>query len=251
MKLGTLIKGIIIYIIFILGLAILSEWMCNDVVPAYSVNVIETNLDSYLESIKQEIKNQYINKATPKMKEYFSTFATPKNVPKNPDLYNIPEGFPGNPVTLAGMKLAQAIKPTEQFVSYTDNYDYSDKDFKGVQEEDEIVKQVSQKLAKNNYFALQNISGTQYTLGHDYSRIDQFKRTEDKSQPLYTELHKNFKVEDKTANWELPQTGMILPKKDVLNVDYKYDYKYSLPEKLTVQPVGNPYNVPFAYIRKY
>jgi hypothetical protein len=70
MKLEIIFKGIIIYLVFIVGLAIFSEWLCsvnvyNKPVHAssnYDNHEVSQKLDYMLDSIKNDIKEQYMMK---------------------------------------------------------------------------------------------------------------------------------------------------------------------------------------------
>src|SRR6188508_660369 len=65
-NLGAVIRGIVIYIIFITGLAIISEWVCASKKKSHfcpgKPNADDRKLDEYLHKIKEEIKSTYINK---------------------------------------------------------------------------------------------------------------------------------------------------------------------------------------------
>lgn len=56
---STLIKGVIIYLLFIVGIAIISEWITS--------KKVLSPMDEMFEEIKNEIKQEYINKFSKRM----------------------------------------------------------------------------------------------------------------------------------------------------------------------------------------
>lgn len=64
-----IIHGIILYVIFIIGIAIISEWLCS--MHATHKSSRYYHLDSILESIKKDIKEEYLKKLHNKT-EHFS-----------------------------------------------------------------------------------------------------------------------------------------------------------------------------------
>lgn len=72
---NLIIHGIILYVIFIIGIAIISEWLCSNHTSRkrhVDKNILtESHLNSILESIKEDIRKEYLNKLHNKT-EHFS-----------------------------------------------------------------------------------------------------------------------------------------------------------------------------------
>lgn len=62
-KLSVLIKGIILYVIFVIGISIVMEWVSPK-------TQLDNQIELFLQSIKEDIKNQFLEQS----KEHFESF---------------------------------------------------------------------------------------------------------------------------------------------------------------------------------
>jgi hypothetical protein len=227
-NIGAVIRGIVIYIIFITGLAIISEWVCASKKKSHfcpgKPDAEDKKLDEYLHRIKQEIKSTYINKL---MNNYPASASAPPSLMKT------------GPIR-------------EHFVSYNDvyddTYDYPTSEVEPVPEEkrlvDAAIRKLNRRVPSENNLA-------EHTLGKMYSKISSYKPGVDDT--IYKDLYKQYVPDDKNVSWNVQQIGMKMPTKEKQTIDYKYDFTQNQgylekPQK----PVG--YDVTtgrFAYINKF
>ena len=221
-NLGAVIRGIVIYIIFITGLAIISEWVCASKKKSHfcpgKPNADDRKLDEYLHKIKEEIKSTYINKIM-------------NNYPA-PALDNRREHF----VTYNDM--------------YDDTYDYNTSEIRPLPEEKRLVDAAIRKLNRRVPTSPQDHL-PEYTLGKMYGKITSHKPAFD--QVLYKDLYKQYAEDDKTVNWNVQQMGMKMPEREKITIDDKYDFTMNQGylEK-TQKPVGYDLTMGrFAYVNKF
>lgn len=204
-KTKIIIQYIIIYILFILGISIVSEWLISKFnYKSRNETYIENYLDNYLDKIKTDLKKEYFFK----IKEYMGN-NTSYNRNKKENFQNF---SPGN----------------------YDNYFHSNMAIG--EAENDIMNKVNDKLNQDNGLtnSLDQHSMGRKTLGQMYSKVDGW--TPEDYPLTHSNLYKKYKKVPREINWQEP-ARLVIPPKDIYNIDYKYEFE---PSKISSQP----YNIP-------
>lgn len=197
MNIKNILVYVIIYVLFILGISILSEWMCCKLrkTPRLSSGYIsslkyhEQKLDNILEQFKHELKNEYFFK----FKQYMNSMnSMNSNIDTHKEHY-------------------QNLIP-----SHYDNYDTYH-----TSNEDEIMQQVNKKLQQGNHIPLDLHASGRQTLGQSYSKVDGW--IPEKYPHTQANLYKKYKQIPREINWQDP-AHLVIPPKDSYNIDMKYKF---------------------------
>lgn len=197
-KLSILLKGIVLYVIFVIGMSIVLEYLSG------SKSQLDIKIDEILDTIKNEIKENFIKKA----KEHFEDVTMKGN--------DILLGNPRRPLGMGYMSEYQ----NNQKMMITQETD-----------EEKIIKAVNERLKYSNM----NFDNQMYA-NLNQSNNQNFIPLVTTSDFSYTPVDYNWE----TNSLSNPKT--TLPKYNAVNVDnYQYQFPQSntqglLPAKLGIDP---------------
>jgi hypothetical protein len=202
-KLSILLKGIVLYVIFVIGMSIVLEYLSG------SKSQLDIKIDEILDTIKNEIKENFIKKA----KEHFEDVTMRGS-----------DAMIGKPRRPLGMGYPLG--------NYNPEYENNKKiDIQQETDEEKIIKAVNERLKYSNM----NFDNQMY------ANINQ--NNNQNYIPLATTSDFSYTPVD--YNWEtnsLSNPKMDLPKYNTVNVDnYQYQFPQSntqglLPAKLGIDP---------------
>lgn len=124
---GIILKGIIIYLVFIISLAVLSEWFSTLKIKNPVSSSFENKLDSFLENIKNDIKKEWYSKF--QQKEHFLNYYPDDSFPPSDEQTIIEEASKRiaaeNPYYQTQLKTLNNIPNTNQnYIRRATNSDY-------------------------------------------------------------------------------------------------------------------------------
>lgn len=193
-KLSILLKGIVLYVIFVIGMSILLEYFGSG-----NKSHIDTKIDEILDSIKNDIKSEFINKA----KEHFDAVI-------------------GKPRPPLGMGYAPQYQNNQRLPE----------PIRQESEEEKIIKAVNDRLKYSNmnfdnqtYTNLNNQNYIPLATTNDfsYTPVDYNWDTNGLSHPTKEPLPKHNSVNIGNYKYQIPQT--------------KFNQGFELlPEKLGIDP---------------
>lgn len=178
------LKYIIIYILFIIGISLVSEWLCCNLSSKYNTkthldNYLDNYLDTYLNKVKEELKKEYFLK----VKEYMERTSIP------------------NPIQ----------DQREEFINFNSSNNLS--------QEDIIMRTVNDKLNKGQgqSITLDQHANGRKTLSQNYPGDTDFQLT-------HANLYKKFKTVDREINWHEPANLVLPEKTNyIVDYKYQFE----------------------------
>lgn len=209
-----LIKFIIVYVVFVLGISILSEWMDNTS-KFKTVNPVKSyskKLDIVLEDIKQQIKKDYLQEFIERTQNKGDILLDEQEEIPEEDLFE--QEDPNNMPEIGGPGLQKQPEFQENFQNYIS--DGSNKKYLS-KEENELMEHVNAKLNEQIYH------------GNDISLYNKSRFLPPADYFTTKNLYKNFKkVPNKIDYTKKSVNDITIKGKKHLDIDEKYRFSPGL-----------------------